>query len=93
MRVLVLGGSWFVGRVVVEDAVQRGLHVAVFNRGRSGPVSAGAMAIHGDRENATDLRRLAAHGPWDVMIDVSGSVPAVVGRSARMLAGVVRTAS
>jgi 2'-hydroxyisoflavone reductase len=89
VRVLVLGGSWFVGRVVVEDALRRGLKVTAFNRGRSGALPAGAEVVHGDREDAADLRRLAGHGPWDVMIDVAGSVPAVVRRSARALAGVV----
>jgi len=89
VRVLVLGGSWFVGRVVVEDALRRGLKVTVFNRGRSGSVPAGAEVVQGDREDLADLRRLAGHGPWDVLIDVSGSVPAVVRRSARVLADVV----
>jgi len=89
VRILVLGGSWFVGRVVVEDALRRGLKVTVFNRGRSGAVPSGADVIHGDRENVADLQRLAGHGPWDVLIDVSGSVPAVVHRSTRALAGVV----
>jgi nucleoside-diphosphate-sugar epimerase len=86
---LVLGGSWFVGRVVAEDAVARGLDVTVFNRGRSGQAPAGVHTVQGDREDAADVRRLAGHGPWDVMIDVSGSVPAVVSRSAQLLADVV----
>jgi len=89
MRVLVLGGSWFLGRVIVEHALRRGLSVTAFNRGRSGPVPAGAKVVVGDREDAADLRRLARHGPWKLMIDVSGSVPAVVGRSAHLLADVV----
>lgn len=89
MRILILGGSWFVGRAIADNALRRGLKVAVFNRGRAGVVPAGAEVVHGDREDAADLRRLAGHGPWDVMIDVSGSVPAVVRRSARALAGVV----
>ncbi|MEV6927084.1 reductase [Dactylosporangium sp. NPDC051485] len=88
MRVLVLGGSWFVGRVVVEDAVQRGHDVTVFNRGRSsGQLSASVRRVIGDREVVEDLERLAALGPWDVLVDVGGSIPAVVGRSAAVLAG------
>lgn len=81
-----LGGSWFVGRVIAENAVSNGIGVTVFNRGRSGEVPTGAEVVHGDRENPADLRRLAGHGPWDVMVDVSGSVPAVVRLSARTLA-------
>jgi nucleoside-diphosphate-sugar epimerase len=89
VRILVLGGSWFVGRVIVEDALRRGVAVTVFNRGRSGYVPTGADLVRGDREDLADLRRLANQGPWDVMIDVSASVPAVVRRSASTLAPVV----
>jgi nucleoside-diphosphate-sugar epimerase len=43
--------------------------------------------VRGDRERDDDIAALARHGPWDVVIDVSGSVPAVVSRSANLLAG------
>jgi 2'-hydroxyisoflavone reductase len=89
MRVLVLGGSWFVGRAVVADAVGRGHEVTVFNRGTSEAVLPdGVWHVTGDREVLADLRALARRGPWDVVIDVAGSVPAVVQRSARVLADV-----
>jgi nucleoside-diphosphate-sugar epimerase len=89
MRVLVLGGSWFVGRTVVEEAVYRQHAVTVFNRGVTSTTRpAGVELVRGDRECDGDVRRLALRGPWDVVIDVSGSVPAVVERSARILAGV-----
>lgn len=41
--------------------------------------------MHGDRERPGDLQRLAARGPWDVVVDIAGAVPAVVGASARAL--------
>jgi 2'-hydroxyisoflavone reductase len=86
MRVLVLGGSWFVGRVVVEDAAQRGFEVTVFNRGLSpGSMPVGVRLVRGDRECESDVRSLAGHGPWDVVVDVAGSVPAVVERSMNVL--------
>ncbi|MER7006265.1 NAD-dependent epimerase/dehydratase family protein [Dactylosporangium sp. NPDC000555] len=89
MRVLVLGGSWFVGRTVIEEASGRGHDVTVFNRGVTpSPLPAGVRRIVGDRESAADVRSLARSGPWDVVIDVSGSVPAVVRRSASALADV-----
>jgi len=91
VRVLLLGGSWFVGRAVAEDAVGRGMEVTTFSRGRSGLLPAGVTAIHGDREDPSDLRRLVRHGPWDAVVDIAGSVPAVVGRSARLLADVAET--
>jgi nucleoside-diphosphate-sugar epimerase len=88
MRILVLGGSWFVGRVVVEEAIRRGHAVAVFNRGISAPTPAGAHLIRGDREREADVRALARQGPWDVVVDVAGNVPAVARRCARVLADV-----
>ncbi len=90
MRILVLGGSWFVGRVVVEDAVGRGHEVTVFNRGRSPAVLPEQVhRVTGDRDRAEDLRSLARQGPWDAAIDVSGSVPAAVLRAAELVAPVV----
>jgi 2'-hydroxyisoflavone reductase len=86
--VLLLGGSWFVGRVTAEDAIQRGHEVTVFNRGVSGIEPTGARVVHGDREHKPDLYRLAALGPWDVVIDVAGSVPALVAASSQILAEV-----
>jgi 2'-hydroxyisoflavone reductase len=89
MRVLVLGGSWFVGRVVAEDAVRRGHEVTAFNRGvLLGSALAGARLVRGDREQGRDVRARARQGPWDVVLDVAGSVPAVVRHSMDVLTDV-----
>jgi 2'-hydroxyisoflavone reductase len=89
MRLLVLGGSWFVGRAMVIEARRRRWEITVFNRGRSGNTPDGVRLVHGDRERGPDVTRLAATGPWDVVIDVAGSIPAVVRDSARLLADAV----
>jgi nucleoside-diphosphate-sugar epimerase len=90
MRVLVLGGSWFVGAAVVEQAVAAGHEVTVFNRGRTpARFPDGTRVIHGDRTNPGDLQALAAQGGWDAAVDVAGSVPALVRDAARALAPVV----
>ncbi|MDX3075846.1 NAD-dependent epimerase/dehydratase family protein [Streptomyces sp. MI02-7b] len=73
MRILVLGGTWFLGKAVVDDALQRGWQVATFNRGRSGPAMSGVEAVHGDRKVPDDMKSLAGHGPWDAVIDTSAS--------------------
>ncbi len=91
MRVLVLGGTRFEGRLIVEAALERGAVVTTFNRGRTGSDAAGAQAIRGDRENAADLAQLVKGREWDAVIDTSGYVPAVVGNAARALSG--RTAA
>ncbi|MGW2105005.1 NAD-dependent epimerase/dehydratase family protein [Streptomyces sp. NPDC001948] len=73
MKILVLGGTWFLGREVVAGALGRGWAVTVFNRGRSAPNPADVAAVHGDRTSIDDIRRLAQEGPWDAVIDTSSS--------------------
>ena len=85
MRILALGGSAFLGRATVEEAVQAGHEVTTFNRGLSGPDVPGVEAIRGDRTRDADLEPLRGR-TWDVVVDTSGYVPEVVGRSARLLA-------
>jgi 2'-hydroxyisoflavone reductase len=58
MDVLVLGGSVFLGRAVVGEAVALGADVTVFNRGRSGPTPPGSTQVTGDRTVAADLEQL-----------------------------------
>lgn len=85
MRILVLGGSAFLGRAAVEEALTTGHDVATFNRGVSGPDHPGVEAIRGDRTRDADLEQVRGR-QWDVVVDTSGYVPDVVGRSARLLA-------
>lgn len=73
MKILVLGGTWFLGRAVAQDALDRGWSVSAFNRGRSGTAPEGTREIHGDRTVKEDLAALAQHGPWDAVIDTSAS--------------------
>jgi nucleoside-diphosphate-sugar epimerase len=75
MRLLVLGGTRFVGHAVVAAAVRRGWEVATLNRGISGPDVRGVRALRGDRAKAADLARAAGAGPWDAVVDMSGYVP------------------
>ncbi|MBT2674380.1 NAD-dependent epimerase [Streptomyces sp. ISL-14] len=88
MRMLVLGGTWFLGKEVVVGALARGWEVTTFNRGRSGPDVVGVNAVHGDRTDPEDLYRLASHGPWDAVVDTSSSElpPCDVQLAARALA-------
>ncbi|WP_405643461.1 NAD-dependent epimerase/dehydratase family protein [Streptomyces uncialis] len=73
MRILVLGGTWFLGRAVAVAAVDRGWDVSVFNRGRSGSTPDGTRALQGDRTNVHDLAKLARGVSWDAVIDTSAS--------------------
>lgn len=87
MRILVLGGSWFVGAAVVEQAATAGHEVTVFNRGRTpSRYPAGVAQVRGDREDLASLATLKDHGRWDAAVDIAGAVPTVVRDSARVLA-------
>ncbi|MFC4014635.1 NAD-dependent epimerase/dehydratase family protein [Nonomuraea purpurea] len=85
MRLLILGGGWFLGRAVAEQALQRGHQVTAFTRGKSGHDVPGATAIRGDRANARDLADLAQRGPYDAVVDTSGMTPNLVETSASAL--------
>jgi len=87
MRLLVLGGTGFVGRSVAVEAVARGHQVTVFNRGLR-PPPAGVVALAGDRSAPGGLAALAG-GEWDAVVDtwsgdpgaVASAVAAVKGRA------------
>jgi 2'-hydroxyisoflavone reductase len=84
MRLLVLGGTQFVGRLVVEAALERGHELTLFNRGHTRPeLFPGVERLIGDRDG--DLAALTAE-TWDAVVDTSGYVPRVVRQSAELLA-------
>ncbi len=85
---LVLGGTKFLGRALVEAAVDRGYEVTLFNRGLTNPeLFEGVVEkVRGDRE--VDLSALAGR-TWDAVVDVAAYHPAVVQRSVDALSGSV----
>lgn len=89
MRLVVLGGTRFVGRAICRAAYRRGFDVVVFNRGRSGPPPRGALAVRGDRTDIADLRALARlvdeRGGADIVIDPACYAPSHALMSARIL--------
>ena len=83
MRLLVLGGTKFLGRAAVEAALERGHEVTLFNRGETNPdLFPKAEKLRGDRDG--DLSALEGR-EWDAVIDPSGFVPRVVRASAELL--------
>jgi len=84
MKLLVIGGSRFVGRHMVAAAHARGDSVTLFNRGQSAPAPQAVEFRQGDRRG--DLSPLA-HGEWDAAIDTCGYLPGEVARMAQMLKG------
>lgn len=84
MRLLLLGGTEFVGRAVAEAALARRWDVTVFHRGRHAPV-AGVRSLHGDRTAPDGLTALAEGGPWDLVVDTWSAAPRAVRDTARLL--------
>ena len=85
MRLLVLGGTAFVGRHLVEAALERCHAVTLFTRGRTNPgLFPGVEHLIGDRES--DLSPLEGRD-FDAVLDTSGYVPRVVRGSAELLSG------
>jgi 2'-hydroxyisoflavone reductase len=85
MKLLVFGGTQFVGRHLVRTALGRGHQVTLFNRGRTNPgLFPEAERIQGDRRD--DLSKLEG-GRWDAVLDVNGYVPRVVRAAAEKLRG------
>ena len=83
MRLLILGGTVFLGRHVAVEALARGHEVTVFHRGRHGAdLFPEAEHLIGDR--GSDLHALEG-GAWDAAVDTSGYQPADVAASSAVL--------
>lgn len=87
MKLLILGGTRFLGRALVESARAGNHEVTLFNRGQSNPgLFPDVENLVGDRDGGLD----ALHGrTWDAVIDTCGYVPRLVGDSARLLTNAV----
>ncbi len=84
MRLLVIGGTRFVGRNFVEVARAAGYDCTLFNRGQSDPSAFPDIEqIRGDREK--DLSALEGRS-FDAVFDPSCYVPQVASMSAQLLA-------
>jgi 2'-hydroxyisoflavone reductase len=85
MRLLIIGGTRFAGRHLVEAALARHHTLTLFNRGQSNPeLFTQVEQLHGDR---TEDLALLQDRSWDAVIDTSGYVPRHVRRSAEALVG------
>ena len=83
MHFLILGGTRFVGRHLVERAIADGHRVTLFNRGHTNPgLFDDVEEVHGDRDG--DLELLNGRS-FDRVLDVSGYLPRVVRQSAELL--------
>ena len=85
MRILIIGGTRFLWRHLVDAALARNHEVTLFNRGKSNPdLFPELETILGDRE--TEVSKFQQAGRhWDTVIDVAGYLPRIVRLSAEVL--------
>lgn len=91
MKLLIIGGTVFLGRHLAQVALERGHEVTLFNRGVNNPeLFPEAEKLRGDRKEAEGLEALKGR-EWDAVIDTCGYVPRVVRMSVDALKGHVGT--
>jgi 2'-hydroxyisoflavone reductase len=88
LRILMLGGTGFLGPHTVRYALERGHEVTLFNRGRTNAdLFPGLEKIVGNRDPNIDQGLTGLEGrSWDAVIDTSGFVPRIVDASSSLLA-------
>ena len=88
MHLLVLGGTNYIGRNLVEHALAEGHRVTLFNRGRNTAVFPDVPRLIGERtpDGAPEGLASLATGSWDAAFDFSGFLPRQVEATARLLA-------
>jgi 2'-hydroxyisoflavone reductase len=83
LRILVLGGTGFIGPVIVRAALARGHTITLFNRGKTAPhLFPDVETILGDRR--TDIDKLRGRD-WDAVLDTWVMLPKTVRASAELL--------
>tara|TARA_B100000674_G_scaffold42689_1_gene29664 strand:+ start:2178 stop:3098 length:921 start_codon:yes stop_codon:yes gene_type:complete len=70
MKILVMGGTRFVGKSLVEKFLSKDLKVDIFTRGNN-PIPAGANFIKGDRNKIKDIEQICKNN-YDYIFDISG---------------------
>ena len=87
MNILIIGGTIFLGRHLVDAALDYGHTVTLFNRGQHNPdLFPEVEKLRGDRTQVSDLQKLQDR-QWDAVIDTCGYFPHIVQLSAQALAG------
>ncbi|HZI95905.1 MAG TPA: NAD-dependent epimerase/dehydratase family protein [Actinomycetales bacterium] len=87
MRLLVLGGTRFVGKAVVAGALARGWDVTAVHRGVTGILPEQVTALRVDRTSPADLAVALRASTWDAVVDTWSGAPRVATDAARLLAG------
>lgn len=90
MKLLVLGGTQFVGRAVAADALDRGWEVTALHRGFTTGLPVGALELLADRTDPAALTAALGSGEWDLVVDTWAGAPRVATTAAEVLQGRAR---
>lgn len=83
LKILILGGTTFLGPHLVQELQQHGHEVTIFTRGNQSSKFSNVEELQGDRDG--DLKALENRN-WDAIIDTSGHLPRLVRESSKLLA-------
>jgi len=83
LKILILGGTSFLGPHLVQELQQKGHEVTLFNRGNQSSDFSNVEQLRGDRDG--NLEALKGRN-WDAIIDTSGHLPRIVRDSSKLLA-------
>ncbi|KIL37565.1 hypothetical protein SD71_02835 [Cohnella kolymensis] len=82
MKILILGGTRFIGKTIAETAVAHGHEVTLFNRGSRPDLFPELEQLVGDRDGGLDALKGRT---WDAVVDTCGYVPRIVEQSVELL--------
>lgn len=85
MRILILGGTVFLGRALTDAAIAAGHAVSHLNRCQSSGPDPRVECLKADRTDESALRAAVAGKRWDVVVDTSGYLPSVVSMAVKAL--------
>ncbi len=72
MRILIMGGTRFIGVYLTKILVEQGHEVVLFNRGNKPAPVAGVKQIHGDRKDPAQLTEKLSSQEFDAIFDNNG---------------------
>ncbi|WP_442599244.1 SDR family oxidoreductase [Neobacillus sp. D3-1R] len=84
MKILIIGGTRFLGRFLVEEGLKRNHEITLFNRGTNKEVFPDVEQVFGDRNQIQDLEQLKGR-KWDAVIDTCGYLPKTMEKSVQVL--------
>lgn len=82
MKVLIIGGTRFLGKALVAEAMKRGHEITLFNRGTNKEIFPEVEHLIGDRDSDLSLLK---NRKWDVAIDTCGFAPHQIKKAAAVL--------